>query len=68
MRISSYRIGLAASVLLAPAAVSVGVGTAAPAPWTMCMVHNNGDHPSIAALVRGANDEAAVYNAQDHLL
>ena len=64
MRISRYRIGLAASVLLAAGAVSVGAGAAAPAPWTMCMVHNNGDHPSIAALVRGANDEAAVYNGK----
>jgi ABC-type sugar transport system substrate-binding protein len=30
----------------------------------MCVVHNNADHPSIAAIVRGMNDEGAIYGAQ----
>jgi ABC-type sugar transport system substrate-binding protein len=64
MPISTSTIGLAASVSLVVGALTVGAAAAAPTPRTMCMVHNNGDHPSIAALVRGANDEAAVYNAK----
>lgn len=33
-------------------------------PFSMCVVHNNADHPSITAIVNGMNDEAAVYGAK----
>jgi ribose transport system substrate-binding protein len=52
-----------------PAATSAaGAGATAPntaaTTFTMCVVHNNADHPSITALVNGMNDEAAVFGAK----
>jgi ribose transport system substrate-binding protein len=35
-----------------------------PAPFNICVVHNNADHPSITAIVNGMNDEGAIYNAK----
>lgn len=32
--------------------------------FTIGVVHNNADHPSITAIVRGMEDEAAIYGAQ----
>src|SRR5258707_15864435 len=29
--------------------------------FNICVVHNNADHPSITAIVKGINDEAAIY-------
>jgi len=54
---------LGSAVAVCGAMLSGGV-TAAPNPFSMCVVHNNADHPSIAAIVRGMNDEGAIYNAQ----
>src|SRR5436305_10830447 len=34
------------------------------AKYKMCVVHNNADHPSITAIVKGINDEAAIYGFQ----
>ena len=31
---------------------------------SICVVHNNADHPSITALVKGMNDEGAIYGAK----
>jgi ribose transport system substrate-binding protein len=37
--------------------------TAADAGLSICVVHNNADHPSITAIVNGMNDEGAIYHA-----
>jgi ribose transport system substrate-binding protein len=52
-----------------PAATSAaGAGATAPAAaatsFTMCVVHNNADHPSITSIVNGMNDEGAIYGAK----
>jgi ribose transport system substrate-binding protein len=44
---------LATSTHAAPPAGSLNI----------CVVHNNADHPSITAIVKGMNDEAAIYGA-----
>lgn len=31
---------------------------------TICVIHNNADHPSITAIVQGMDDEASKYNAE----
>jgi ribose transport system substrate-binding protein len=47
------------------ATLLAGFGAAAaPKPFSICVIHNNADHPSITAIVNGMNDEAAIYNAQ----
>lgn len=52
----------------ASAAPSAPVAPAAPAAssptFSICVVHNNADHPSITAIVQGMNDEAKVFNAE----
>lgn len=53
---------IALGVALAGASVLFGTPALAE-PFTMCVVHNNADHPSIAAIVRGMNDEGALYDA-----
>jgi ABC-type sugar transport system substrate-binding protein len=35
-----------------------------PKQLNFCVVHNNADHPSIAAIVQGMNDEAKIYNVK----
>ncbi len=32
--------------------------------FTLCVVHNNADHPSISAMVEGFDDEAAAYGSE----
>lgn len=44
--------------------LGVGAAAAQDAPFTICVVHNNADHPSITAIVNGMNDEAAVYGGE----
>ena len=51
-------------VLAVSAGVALGTAPALAAGLSICVVHNNADHPSITALVAGMNDEAAVYGAQ----
>ena len=36
---------------------------AAEGPFSICVVHNNADHPSITAIVKGMNDEGKIYGA-----
>jgi ribose transport system substrate-binding protein len=33
-------------------------------PFSLCVVHNNADHPSITAIVNGMNDEAQIFSAK----
>jgi ribose transport system substrate-binding protein len=46
------------------------VGTVAPTAraqqttWTIGVVHNNADHPSITAIVKGMDEEAKIYGAK----
>lgn len=52
----------------APAAPSDSKSQAAPAQSTaakfsICVVHNNADHPSITAIVQGMDDEKKLFNA-----
>ncbi len=50
--------------LLAAASVLAAAGASAqPAGFTMCVVHNSADHPSITALVEGMNAEAPLFSA-----
>jgi ABC-type sugar transport system substrate-binding protein len=54
------------AVISSVALVVAGLSLATPAnaaatPTTMCMIHNNADHPSITALTAGVKDEAAVF-------
>lgn len=52
-------IGIASTLAL--------IGLSAPA-WaaapSICVVHNNADHPSITALVAGMNDEGKIYGSE----
>jgi ABC-type sugar transport system substrate-binding protein len=45
------------------ALLAAGGANAAPKPFSICVVHNNADHPSIAAIVNGMNDEAPLFGA-----
>ena len=49
-------------------ALASGIMLASGSAWaagpSICVVHNNADHPSITALVAGMNDEGAVYGAK----
>jgi ribose transport system substrate-binding protein len=47
--------------LLTTIALSAPAVAAGP---SICVVHNNADHPSITALVKGMNDEGAIYGAK----
>ena len=48
--------------LLTTIALSAAPATAAGP--SICVVHNNADHPSITSLVKGMNDEGAIYGAR----
>ena len=50
---------------------ALALGTAMPRvahaeakPFSLCVVHNNADHPSITAIVNGMNDEAKIFSAK----
>ena len=51
-----------------PVASTAGNAGTAPAsalkPLNICVVHNNADHPSITAIVKGMNEEGAIFNAK----
>lgn len=54
---------------LIAAALSASVAYLSPAwadpkPFSLCVVHNMADHPSIAAIVNGMNDEALLFGAK----
>ena len=42
-------------------------GAAAADALNICVVHNNADHPSITAIVKGMDDEGAIYGVEYHL-
>ena len=45
-------------------AIALSAAPAVAAGPSICVVHNNADHPSITALVKGMNDEGAIYGAK----
>ena len=45
-------------------AIALNAAPAVAAGPSICVVHNNADHPSITALVKGMNDEGAIYGAK----
>ena len=49
-----------------PNAASSSSGTSDEAKDVLkiCVIHNNADHPSIAAIVQGMDDEGKIYNAE----
>ena len=50
-------LSMSLGVFLAPA-------SADPKPFSLCVIHNMADHPSIAAIVNGMNDEAPLFGAK----
>jgi len=50
--------------LAVAAGLALGTAPALAAGLSICVVHNNADHPSITALVAGMNDEGAIYGAK----
>lgn len=56
--------GLAALALLAAGAGLSSAAAADAGKLSICVVHNNADHPSITAIVNGMNDEAKIYGAE----
>lgn len=44
--------------------IALGAAPAVAAGPSICVVHNNADHPSITALVKGMNEEGAIYGAK----
>jgi ribose transport system substrate-binding protein len=57
------RILTAAAALAFAGAGLWASGAMAAAALNICVVHNNADHPSITAIVKGMNDEGAIYGA-----
>jgi ribose transport system substrate-binding protein len=58
-----FRTGILAAVA-ATAIIWHPLGAvAADTGFSICVVHNNADHPSITAIVNGMNDEGAIYHA-----
>ena len=62
--IQNTRLGLSVAAFAFATALGVGAAAAQDDPFTICVVHNNADHPSITAIVNGMNDEAAIYGAE----
>ena len=58
-----YRRTLSVSLALSVFAFMSGGAMAAEGPFSICVVHNNADHPSITAIVKGMNDEGKIYGA-----
>jgi ribose transport system substrate-binding protein len=52
------------AIVLAAASFGSAAASAEPKPFSLCVVHNLADHPSIAAIVRGMNDEAPLFGAK----
>jgi ribose transport system substrate-binding protein len=63
--IGSLRYGRAfcASLAFSTLVLMAGGAVAADGPLSICVVHNNADHPSITAIVKGMNDEGKIYGA-----
>ncbi len=63
--IVSLRYGRAfcASLAFSTLVLMAGGAVAADGPFSICVVHNNADHPSITAIVKGMNDEGKIYGA-----
>jgi ribose transport system substrate-binding protein len=56
--------GLAAALALALSSFGATSAFAQDEGFSICVVHNNADHPSITAIVNGMNDEGAIYAAE----
>ena len=54
-------LGAAATIAMA---AGVGGAAAEDGPFSICVVHNSADHPSITAIVNGMNDEGKLYGAE----
>lgn len=52
------------AVALSALAACLSPARADPKPFSLCVVHNMADHPSIAAIVNGMNDEAPLFGAK----
>jgi ribose transport system substrate-binding protein len=52
-----------ASLAFSTFVLMAGGAAAADGPFSICVVHNNADHPSITAIVKGMNDEGKIYGA-----
>jgi len=59
----SFVCGLAISAMLGISSLALATGTASAAGFSICVVHNDADHPSITAIVKGMNDEGKIYGA-----
>jgi ribose transport system substrate-binding protein len=60
----TFRAGLIGTTAAIATIVGAGAAAAQDAPFTICVVHNSADHPSITAIVNGMNDEAGVYGGE----
>jgi len=58
-----YMRAAAAAAALAGVAFAVSPASAQDA-LNICVVHNNADHPSITAIVKGMDEEGAIYGAK----
>jgi ABC-type sugar transport system substrate-binding protein len=54
-------LGIVLALLVAVGTTAQGTGAT---PLTICVIHNNADHPSITAIVNGMNDEGKNFNAK----
>ncbi|HET7717675.1 MAG TPA: sugar ABC transporter substrate-binding protein [Bauldia sp.] len=60
----TLRPGLIGTAAAFATIIGAGVAAAQDTPFTICVVHNNADHPSITAIVNGMNDEAKIYGGE----
>lgn len=61
---SPKRIAAVLAALSLSIGALVSTASADPKPFSLCVVHNMADHPSIAAIVNGMNDEAPLFGAK----
>jgi len=57
-------IALTTAIVMSSFALSSTVAQAVPKSWSLCVVHNNADHPSITALTKGVVAEAPLFKAK----
>jgi ribose transport system substrate-binding protein len=57
------RLGLFGAAAAVAMAAGMAGASAQDGPFSICVVHNNADHPSITAIVNGMNDEGKLYGA-----
>src|SRR5262249_42376521 len=59
-----FRTGALVALAFSAIAWQASSAAAADGDFSICVVHNNADHPSITAIVNGMNDEGAIYKAK----